>query len=121
MTGVLSGKRHEARLRTRLRSQLISRFGADRAMLSDLSLSGCRVDLRDPPHSGDVVVRWGPFEAHGEIVWYSPRRVGIRFLEEIPYDWLIATRQMSDASPENPELAEARAAARAWSGGQRPI
>jgi len=120
-TDVLSGKRREARLRTRLRAQLISRFGAERGFLSDLSLTGCRIDLRDPPHSGDVIVRWGPFESQGEIVWYSPNRVGIRFLEELPYEWLIATRQMTDASPGSHELAEARAAAKAWAGGQRPI
>ncbi len=118
---MLSGKRQEARLRTRLRAQLISRFGAERGFLSDLSLSGCRIELRNPPHSGDVIVRWGPFECQGEIVWYSPSRVGIRFLEEVPYEWLIATRQMTDVSPANHELAEARAAAKAWSGGQRPI
>jgi hypothetical protein len=82
-------------LRARLRARLISKYGEERVVLVNLSQRGCCVEMQDPPERGDVVLRWDQFEAHGEIVWRAPKRIGIRFLRAIRYEWLIATRQLS--------------------------
>jgi hypothetical protein len=96
-TALSIGKRHESRLRAGLRARLISKYGEERVVLVNLSQHGCCVEIQDPPATGDVVLRWDQFEAHGEIAWRASKRIGIRFFRAIPYEWLIATRQLSGA------------------------
>lgn len=114
------GTRLNPRLRTRLRVSLVSKYGEDRAVLVNLSCSGACIEWSDPPAKlGDLVLRWGEFEAYGEMAWLRGHRVGIHFENAIPYEWVLRTRELTDDT--GPSIQEIREAARIWVQGERAI
>lgn len=77
---------------------LISKYREERVVLVNLSQRGCCVEVQDPPAAGDVVLRWEQFDAHGEISWRTSGLIGIRFSRAVPYEWIIATRQLGKST-----------------------
>ena len=115
------GNRNESRLRTRLRARLISKFAEDRVVLLNLSQRGCCLEASQPGGSKLIILRWEGFEAFGEIVWAMDRRIGIRFERPVPYEWVLATREVAEAAAPICEIHDARESARAWAEGKRLV
>lgn len=111
-------KRHESRLRLRLPVKLIARAGEARAVLTNLSDCGARVEKPELPQmQGEVLLAWGRFEAFGVIAWSREGALGVRFYDPIPHEWVMKSRSMDDRDhlPDNSALA--RLEARNWVAG----
>ena len=111
------GRREKSRLRTELRAKLDLVGGAKQCLLSDISKTGARIELSDPPHAGECAFLFAQgIEAFGTIVWRSHKACGLRFDEEIRDGQLIALRQSYEAIDklEKQELTEF---ARKWVNG----
>lgn len=62
-------------------------------VMQNLSRHGARVSLRDVPprHGRDVLLRWGPHEVFGHVVWSSGSDAGIAFHKPMSPDDLVDT------------------------------
>lgn len=114
-----TGKRNQSRLRTRLRARLVSRLGEERCILLNLSQQGACANVSEDFIAQDVILKWEQFEAFGQIVWRDGGRVGIRFDQTLPYEWVLATREADANTAPICDVVDARQAAKAWSEGQR--
>ena len=72
---------------------LISVTSRIEGVMQDLSRSGARVSLREaPPRRGrDVLLRYGPHEIFGQVVWCSGTEAGIEFHTPISAEELAET------------------------------
>lgn len=116
-----TGKRCEARLRTRLPARLIARQGECRAVLLDLSRHGCRLSYSGFKAKGEVVIQWFNFEAFGEVVREGEGLIGVHFLEPIEEEWLVETRSIDDARHLPSEEGMLREDVRAWVSGEQRV
>jgi hypothetical protein len=104
-----------------MRVRLISRYGDERAVMANLSQHGCCIEMQEPLVQGQLIVRWQHFEAHGEISWVEENRIGVRFYQAIPYEWLVETRQLNETTGKMCVVTENKEAARAWAEGKRML
>ena len=77
----LGNRRQHRRIDADRQLILISVASRINGVMQNLSRFGARVALREaPPRRGrDVLLRWGPHEVFGHIVWSSGSDVGIAF------------------------------------------
>ena len=73
-------RRLYSRFATMLPVQLMTTSRYLKGALEDLSLTGARVRVPEPPLPGrDVVLRWDGRDAFGHVVWAKEDVVGIAF------------------------------------------
>jgi hypothetical protein len=69
--------------------------------LWDLSETGARVQIENPPERGDIILlRWLAFDALSRVVWSSEDMCGLAF--ERPLDRAIVAQTIGDEEPEDP-------------------
>lgn len=88
-----ANRRHHQRIDADRQFILISVANRIDGVMQNLSRHGARVTLRDvPPRRGrDVLLRWGPHEVFGHIVWASGSEAGISFHKPMTHDELVDT------------------------------
>lgn len=116
-----AGRRTESRLRTNLRAKLVSREDEERVRLVNLSTHGASTEHPGRLSGGDLVLKWLQFDAVGVITWTAGNYVGIKFLEPIPYEWVLATRLSNQGEKIERRIDEARRSALEWVEGQRAV
>lgn len=95
------GRRDASRLRVNMPAQLDLIGGVKRCLIADVSLSGARVFLDDPPKTGEFgVLLVSNLKTFGTIVWASKKACGFRFDESISNADLIGLRQVNDLSTD---------------------
>lgn len=89
----LGNRRRHARFEADRQFILISVANRIDGEMQNLSRHGARVTLRDvPPRRGrDVLLRWGPYEVFGHIVWSSGADAGIAFHKPMSPEELVDT------------------------------
>jgi hypothetical protein len=93
-----SVRRSTSRLRLRLAAYADLHAGTVRVVLCDISQGGAKVFAHAAlPVGRDLLLRWGPHEAFGTVVWERDGLRGVQFDELLPASALIATRDMQDA------------------------
>ena len=93
-----SRKRGASRLRLRLPAYADLHSGTLRVVLCDISLGGAKIFTHAAlPPGRDILLRWGPHEAFGKIVWERDGLCGVQFDKPPPVAVLIATRDMQDS------------------------
>ena len=106
----MRGRRRFGRLRLRLRAKLITIHGTADGILADLSVTGARVQLRQPgPGAGDAMLQWQGHEAFGMIVWAFGCQCGVLFDEPLPEALLLGLRDAA-ACPDDREQVRSAAA-----------
>ena len=62
-------------------------------IMQDISVSGARITLREkPPREGrDLLLRWGQYEAFGQVVWTMGMTLGMAFHQRIPKHYISDT------------------------------
>lgn len=111
-------RRSNSRLRVRLPARLVTRTETLRVVLRDISLWGASIAVdRELALGLELVVEWGAFDAFGEVVWSDAQSCGIRFIDPISPDTLMATRELDDHNrlPRDSDLL--RQIARGWAEG----
>lgn len=78
-----------------------SRFSG---IMHDISVSGARIVLREkPPREGrDLLLRWGRFEAFGQVVWMTGMTLGLVFHHRIPKHFIRETTGTEAALEPDP-------------------
>ena len=94
-------RRRHRRLEAERQLILISVASRIDGVMQDLSRHGARVVMREvPPRNGrDVLLRWGPHEVFGHVVWSSGGDAGIAFHKPMPADVLVDTVDEGGAEP----------------------
>jgi hypothetical protein len=113
-----TGRRSSGRARICLAAQLETVSGRYSAQLISLSCTGAGAAIEEPPKLGtDLIVKCGPIEAFGMVIWAHDGHCGIKFDEAIAKDVVLAARM---ASEHKSELAQADliADAKEWAKGQ---
>ena len=114
-----AGRRRHSRLRVHLPARLITLEGTLPVTLLDLSFRGGKVVLGMVVlrRGASAVLSWGSFEAFCTVAWTRGQSCGLDFDTPLNPQVLIATRDLSDATPK---VDASRVAARAWvTGGSR--
>lgn len=107
------GKRVTSRLRVRLPAQVLTTGETLSGRLCDLSYFGARLSCENQLTPGkEVIVKWGPYEAFGMIVWANSQSIGVRFFDALEPGVLIDTRDRDDAETERTDRDSSRVAAR---------
>lgn len=70
------------------------------------------------PVAREVLLRWGPHEAFGTIVWDRDGLRGVQFDQALPAAVLIATRDMQDAGGLNRDEVAEWVAEKGWGFGK---
>lgn len=84
-------RRIAARAAVNCPAQLETPGGTRNAMLCDLSETGARVEVRDPPKAGIVaLIRIGPREVFCRIAWSGDGCCGVSFEQPLPRDLVAA-------------------------------
>jgi len=92
----LRGRRGQPRAAILLSGSVDAITGRRRVSLLEVSLEGARLDGIDLPPSGkDVVLRCGPVDAFGTIIWATGNRRGIQFDAPISTSELVALQKAS--------------------------
>jgi hypothetical protein len=92
----LRGRRTLPRAPILLSGSVEAVSGRKRVSLLEVSLDGARLDGPDLPQAGrDVVLKCGPVDAFGTVIWATSSRRGIRFDTPIRTHELIALREAS--------------------------
>jgi PilZ domain len=74
------GNRKMARLATDIDAGLVLLERSERCSLENVSRTGCRLQLREPPRVGaTVLIRIERIEAMGIVTWVRGNRCGVRF------------------------------------------
>lgn len=95
------GRRGVARLRLGVPARLLLLSGTYSCALVDLSRSGARVSLSEPPRLGvEAVLQAAGFEAFGAVVWAANGEAGMHFDQPLGEADLLRMRDFSDAFPE---------------------
>jgi len=92
-------RRGASRLRLRLAAYADAHAGTTRVVLCDISQGGAKIFTHAAlPPGRDVLLRWGPHEAFGTVIWEREGLRGIQFDEPLPPSLLRSTRDMQDAA-----------------------
>lgn len=114
-----SAKRGASRLRLRLPAFADMHSGTVRVVLCDISLGGAKVFTHGAlPVAREVLLRWGPHEAFGTIVWERDGLRGVQFDQLLPAAVLIATRDLQDAGGLNRDEVAEWVAEKGWGFGK---
>lgn len=114
-----SARRSTSRLRLRLAGFADLHAGTLRVVLCDISQGGAKVFSHGAlPAGRDVLLRWGPHEAFGTVVWEREGLRGVRFDEPLPAAVLVATRDMQDAGGLTRDQVAEWVAEKGWSFGK---
>jgi hypothetical protein len=119
-----TGRREHSRLRVRLPARLTTLDGTTRAVLTDLSFGGAKLEVKCDVRPGqEAVLNWHTFEAFGTVSWVHDGMCGLHFDEYLDGKVLIATRDLDDAEhlPNDREMLRdtMRGVARDWVSGVR--
>jgi hypothetical protein len=94
-----SQRRLYSRFATMMPVQLITTSRYLKGALEDLSLTGARVRVPEPPDPGrDVVLRWDGREVFGHVAWTGDDVVGVAFDKPIS---AMHARTATDAAEGN--------------------
>lgn len=111
------GKRFLGRLRVRLPAKLVTFSKTYPAILLDVSGGGAKLEFEGEPPHGELMLRWGKFEAHGSITWLRGQRCGIQFGCKLPQEVLVATDELNQSGALPADCGLTGDAARAWADG----
>ncbi|MGN3975269.1 PilZ domain-containing protein [Tsuneonella sp. SYSU-LHT278] len=98
------GRRSHARVRVGLPAQLITASRVQLAVIEDLSVSGAQVTLSKPHPFETATLQWLDYNRPVELVWQPSKSGGVRFLADIPMEWVDATRDAAPTALEAPPL-----------------
>ncbi len=116
---IVSGRRVAARARVSLEATLETVQGTRRAFLKNISTTGALLEVGSLPTVGaGGVLKCGPIDCFGAIVWARFRWCGFAFDEPIPHEHVLAMRLASDEAAKAPNRA-AQEAARRWASGTK--
>lgn len=97
----LRGRRSQPRAAILLSGSVEAVSGRKRVSLLEVSLEGARLDGPDLPAAGrEVVLKCGPVDAFGTVIWASANRRGIQFDRPISARELIELRNASVSAGE---------------------
>jgi hypothetical protein len=111
------GKRFLGRLRVRLPAKVVTMSKTYPAILLDVSGGGAKVEIEGDPPRGEVMLRWGKFEAHGAVCWEKAGRCGLSFDSKVPQDVLLATGDLNEAAAIPADCSLTAHAAQGWADG----
>jgi hypothetical protein len=114
-------KRTQGRLAVRLVARLASKVRTHSAILENISKSGAKLSIDNPPQVGsEVILQWHGNELFGEVSWTSPTQCGLVFASTVPPALLEGALALDQAAHVPDELNVTGATARAWfeSGGR---
>jgi hypothetical protein len=95
-------RRESERARTQCPAQLHLTTGVRFGQLWDLSETGARVELEDPPRRGtEALLKWQSHEALGRVVWAQDDMCGVMFFKPLPRTMLDETLR-EEARPVGP-------------------
>ncbi len=97
-----AGRRRNSRLRLGIEARFLGFDGDQSVALYDLSQTGAKVLLQNGSPVSQGILSWMGYEAFGDVVWRRGRWCGIHFEEELPDDWVFATRQATPVLLEAP-------------------
>ena len=99
-TGVSHGhRRAEGRARVPMEARVETMLGRRPAFILNLSCHGAMVLSQELPAVGIcIVLRCGPVDALGTVVWVEHERFGIKFDEPIPEEIVVQLRREADES-----------------------
>lgn len=101
------GRRAQGRLRLFLQARINFRDRHCRALLCDLSTDGAMVmTATELPVGYQAIIRWGRFEAFGEVRWVDGQIAGISFIDPIAWETVLDTRQQQEAEGLSAKAAE---------------
>jgi hypothetical protein len=113
-------KRSQGRLAVRLVARLASRVRSHSAILENISKSGAKLSIDDPPKVGsEVILQWHGNELLGEVSWSSATQCGLVFAATVPPELLQGALALDEAAHVPDELDVGAATARAWLDGGR--
>ncbi|MFC3670356.1 PilZ domain-containing protein [Novosphingobium pokkalii] len=113
------GRRAEARARLNIPARLTLRRGVMPCLVEDLSRTGARLVLAEPPALGETgILEINRIEGFGAAVWIKGRHCGFHFDDPLDLQQVIDLRQYADHFSEYRREQE-RTAAREFVQGRR--
>ena len=98
-------KRSQGRLGVRLVAKLKSRTRTQSAILENISKSGAKLAVADPPETdSDVILQWHGNELFGRVGWTSPTHCAVVFGSLVPPALLQATLSLDEVAHVPDEL-----------------
>jgi hypothetical protein len=108
-------KRTQGWLPVRLIARLASKVRTHSAILENISKSGAKLTIDEPPRVGsEVILQWHGNELFGEVSWASSTQCGLVFASIVPPALLESAVALDEAAHVPDELDVTGAAARAW-------
>jgi hypothetical protein len=108
-------KRTQGRLAVRLVARLASKVRTHSAILENISKSGAKLSIDNPPQVGsEVILQWHGNELFGQVSWASPTQCGLAFASTVPPTLLEGALALDEAAHVPDELDVTGATARAW-------
>ena len=112
-------KRSQGRLGVRLVAKLKSRTRTQSAILENISKSGAKLAIADPPAIGsEVILQWHGNELFGRVCWTAASHCAVGFGSLVPPALLHATLSLDEVAHVPDDLNLDSAAARAWFDGE---
>ena len=108
-------KRTQGRLAVRLVARLASKVRTHSAILENISKSGAKLTIDNPPAVGsEVILQWHGNELFGQVSWASADQCGLVFASLVPPALLQSTLTLDETAHVPDELDLGGATARAW-------
>ncbi len=113
----VTGRRIAARARVALPGCIETMNGTVAAVLRNISTTGAMIEVARLPTVGTAaVLRCGPLDCFGTIVWARFRWCGFAFEELIPQDQVLRMRALTEEAARAPQR-DIQDAARRWASG----
>jgi len=114
----LRGRRGEPRAYILISASVEALDGRNGVSLLDVSRTGARLEAADLPAAGkDVILRCGPIDALGTVVWNSRGQCGVHFDEPVGGQDLVALRAVAVATEQAGMTPEELQAMADWANG----
>jgi hypothetical protein len=108
-------KRTQGRLGVRLVAKLASRVQTHSGILENISRSGAKLALDNPPRIGsEVILQWHGNELFGQVSWATSTHCGLLFSSTVPPALLETTLSLDETERVPDELDASGAAVRTW-------
>ena len=108
-------KRTQGRLAVRLVARLASKVRTHSAILENISKSGAKLSIENPPQVGsEVILQWHGNELFAQVSWTSSTQCGLVFASTVPPALLEGALALDEAEHVPDELDVTGATARAW-------
>ena len=99
---VQTGKRFAQRARTGLQARLETLDSRRTVLLENISATGARIRLAEPPRPGsDVVIQCGKVDVMARVIWASRDACGIHFDQAASHDDILELKATSDRVAES--------------------